>query len=101
VRNGCPNGKGEIFYSDGSLMFSGYLDKGFPLKGVLYDLPKIYVGHFYIKNKSSYKFSFRRLNLMAKSLNYEYMLQRFILRGKVYNSQRGVGVFEGELMSDA
>jgi hypothetical protein len=101
IRNGVPNGKGDIFYSDGRLLFSGFLDKGFPIKGVLYDLPKIYVGDFYIKNKPSYKFSFRRLNLMAKSLNYELMMKRFILRGKVYNTEKGVGLFEGEVISDS
>jgi hypothetical protein len=38
---------------------------------------------------------------MVKSLDYESMLQKFALRGKIYNSQKGIGVFQGQLFSDA
>ena len=101
VQNGCPNGKGKIFYKNGGLFFSGLVEKGFPLRGVLYDLPKIYKGNFIVKNNASYKFSFRRLNLMAKSLNYEQMFKRFILNGKVYHASKGVESFNGEIFSDS
>lgn len=101
VKDGYPHGKGKIYYSDGNLMFSGMVDKGFPIRGVYYDLPKIYRGGVSIKNKSSYKFSFRRLNLMAKSLQYEKMMNKFILNGKVFYSARSLECAEGIINMDS
>lgn len=46
VRNGIPQGKGEVYYQNGELLFQGYFEKGIPVDGVHFDLPRVYVGLF-------------------------------------------------------
>lgn len=101
LNKGCPDGKGVVFYPDGSLLFSGLFSGGFPARGIFYALPFIYEGTFDIGSKSSYKFSFKRQNLLAKSLDYPKMMQKFTVDGSLFNFERSVKVVKGIIQSNS
>ena len=71
-------------------MFSGFFLQGFPTRGIYYTLPKVYEGFFNVHSKSSYKFSFKRQNLLAKSLDYGKMMEKFTLDGTLKNFAKTV-----------
>ena len=101
VYNGVPHGEGSLYCKkNGKLLFSGWVDKGFPYRGTVYQMPKVYQGVFKVGNRQGFKFQFRRVNLMAKSLDYGKMLKRFQMQGVLYYGSKGVEYIEGLLYSE-
>src|SRR3990167_4780436 len=95
IERGVPDGKGQLFNSKGHLMFDGFLQDGFPVSGVFYKLPRIFVGDFTIPAKSNYRFSFKKIDLFIKSLQYENMMNNFSLQGEIRNYTADVKVIRG------
>ena len=90
VHKGKPHGKGKIYDHEGRLIYTGILKDGFPSLGVYYNLPKIFFGYFMIGNRNSYRFNFKKLDLLVKSIKYREMMMNFVCRGEVYNHSRSV-----------
>jgi hypothetical protein len=100
IERGVPDGKGQLFNTTGHLMFDGFLQGGFPVSGVFYKLPRMFVGKFSIPYKSNYRFSFKKIDLFIKSLQYESMMSSFSLHGEIRNYTSDVKLIRGYFSHD-
>ena len=76
-------------------MFDGVISEGFPVFGILYRLPRIYIGRFTVPNKSNYKFIYKKTELFLKCMRYSIMLQTFSLEGEIHNYVADVEYISG------
>lgn len=77
------------------MLFDGLIGEGFPAFGILYKLPRIYIGRLSVRNKSNYKFSYKKTDLFLKSMRYSVMLQSFSLEGEIQNFAPDVKYISG------
>lgn len=95
IKDGVPDGKGRIYSSKGVALFEGFVNEGFPSSGTYYKLPRIFSGRFLIPNTSNYKFNYKKIDLLTKSMKYEEMMLSFSLEGEIYNYAPDVKILKG------
>ena len=77
------------------MLFEGIILDGLPTSGILYKLPRIYIGKFIIPNRNNYKFIYKKTELFIRCLKYDTMLNSFTHEGDIYNYAHDVNLAQG------